>query len=339
VKHLREYPPVVVGLVSAVVLTGLILGALNYTSLPLINHTVTVRADFANSGGLTSDDIVTVAGVRVGRITKVALDGDQVQVTLAVRPGLGLASQTTAAVKVLSPIGTEYLELTPQGPGSLQGAIPQARTSVPYTIVDTLSTLASNTQAYNITNLETAMRVASQDLAGTPAQVTSAALEGLARFSAILGSRQQDLATIVTQGSGLAQAISSRSGQLFDLIGQGNLVLQVLQQRRAAIQQLLTGTAALSGEVSSILSSQHLPLESLLANLETVTGLLSRDSADIGQAIPLLAGLSRYVANATGSGPFVDAAIPTTLIPDNLIAACANAANYPSTNAQVGCRP
>ena len=45
-----------------------------------------------------------------------ALDGDRVQVTFTVPTGLRLGSTTSAAAKVLSPVGTEYMELTPRGP-------------------------------------------------------------------------------------------------------------------------------------------------------------------------------------------------------------------------------
>jgi hypothetical protein len=70
-----------------------------------------------------------------------------------------------------------------------------------------------------------------------------------------------------------------------------------------------------------------------------VTGVLAADSASIGQALPVLAALSRYTANSTGSGPFVDAVVPTLLIPDTLIDACGVSSAFPSTNPEVGCRP
>jgi phospholipid/cholesterol/gamma-HCH transport system substrate-binding protein len=210
---------------------------------------------------------------------------------------------------------------------------------VPFTLVDALSQFASQTQQYDIPQLVKALEAGSAALAGTPASVTTAALDGLARFSQILASRQTALATIVTQGSQLAAVLSGHSTQLVDLLGQGDLVLQVLQSRRTAIQQLLTGTTALSQQITSLLSTKRDQLHSLLGSLQTVTAILAKDSSAIGNAIPLLASLSQYAANATGSGRFVDATIPTLLIPDNLIAACGNPANYPSSNPLVGCRP
>ena len=50
--------------------------------------------------------------------------------------------------------------------------------------------------------------------------------------------------------------------------------------------------------------------------------MLAKDSNDFGQAIPILAAFSRYAANTTGSGAFVDVAVPTLLVPDNLAVQC-----------------
>ena len=83
------------------------------------------------------------------------------------------------------------------------------------------------------------------------------AFGGLARISNVVGNEQAALATIVSQGAGLTSVLSQRSHQLFDLFGQANLVLTVLEQRRTAIQQLLTATSTLSQQLSSILTDVY----------------------------------------------------------------------------------
>ena len=70
-----------------------------------------------------------------------------------------------------------------------------------------------------------------------------------------------------------------------------------------------------------------------------VSAILAKDSNDFGQAIPVLAAFSRYSANASGSGAFVDVSVPTLLIPDNLAVQCSAPGAMPSKNPQVGCRP
>jgi len=339
VKRFRERNRALTGLIGVVVTAALIVGALQFPNLPLIHSNSTYAADFANTGGLTDGDIVTIDGVKVGSITGMALDGAKVKMSFSIASNLRLGTRTTAAAKVLSPVGTEYLELSPSGPGNLRGPIPMSRTTVPYNLVSDLSGLGAEIQKYNIPQLEKSLDVSSQDLNATPAAETIQAFNGLARFSNVLGTEQSALATIVSQGANLTGVLSQRSHQLFNLFGQSDLVLQVLEQRRTAVNQLFTATSTLSQEITSILSVNKSALTTLLSDLQSVSSVLAQESSNFGQAIPVLAAFSRYAANATGSGPFADVSVPTVLIPDNVISQCSKPGSYPSSNAEVGCRP
>ncbi len=339
-RRFRERNRALTGLVGIVVIVVLIIGALQFQKLPLIHNNATYAANFPSAGGLATGDIITIDGVKVGSITGMALDGNKVRVTLSVRSGLHLGSTTSVAAKVLSPVGTEYLEMYPSGPGTLGSLIPESRTSVPYNLITDLSGLGTEIQQYNIPELEKSLEVSSQDLSATPAKETTQAFAGLARISNVLGNEQSALATIVSQGADLSAVLSQRSRQLFDLFGQSNLVLTVLDQRRTAIRQLLTSTAALSRQITSILSVNRSQLTSLLQSLQSVTSILAKDSNDFGAAIPVLAAFSRYAANSTGSGPFADVSVPTLLIPDNVIAQCASSKSaFPSSSPVAGCHP
>ncbi|HMK62175.1 MAG TPA: MCE family protein [Acidimicrobiales bacterium] len=338
-KRFRERNRVLVGLVGVVLVLGFIAAALEFQSLPLIHHNAGYTADFANAAGLAPGDVVTIDGVSVGSITAMTLQGDHVLVSFTVADGDRLGSSTSAAADVLSPVGTEYLAVDPSGPGTLHGVIPQWRTTVPYNLVTDLSGLSSEIQHYNLSQIETAFDVGSQDLNGTSASATTSAFQGLADISQVIGNEGSQLASIVSQGANLSAVLSQRSGQLFDLFGQSNLVLSVIEQRRSAVQQLLSATSSLSQQVTAILSVNRPQLTTLLQDLQSVSAVLAKDSNDFGQAIPVLAAFSRYAANASGSGPFVDAADPTLLVPDNLLEQCAASGAYPSSNPLVGCRP
>jgi phospholipid/cholesterol/gamma-HCH transport system substrate-binding protein len=339
VRRFRERNRARTGLVGVLSVVALVVLAIEFPNLPLIHSNATYSADFADAGGLTTGDIVTIDGVKVGTITAMALQGDHVVVTFDVQSGIQLGSTTSAAAEVLSPVGQEYMELDPAGAGSLQGVIPESRTSVPYNLVTDLSGLGTVIQHYDIPELEKALDVTGQDLDATSAREVTAAFDGLAKVSGVLGSEQSALATIVTQGAGLTSVLSQRSTQLFDLFGQANLVLQVLRQRASAIHQLLAATSTLGAEIDSVLSVNRSQLTSLLQSLQGVSAVLAKDGKDIAAALPVLEAFSRYAANSTGSGPFADVAIPTLLVPDNLASQCSKSGAYPTGNAQVGCRP
>ena len=78
----RERNPVVVGAISLAVVAALILAAFNAQNLPIIGGGDVYYAAFKEAGGLKANDEVRIAGVRVGKVEKVELDGDHVKVTL-----------------------------------------------------------------------------------------------------------------------------------------------------------------------------------------------------------------------------------------------------------------
>ena len=342
-KRFRERNQTLLGGLSLLLILLVVVAALNFRKLPVFNDNSTYHAELVNSGGLRVNDNVTIAGVDVGTVTDMQLAGDKVRVTFTADSDVRLGSQTSAAAKVLAVVGTEFLELTPAGTGRLRGAIPTTRTTVPYTFVDSLQQLSTTTQQYDLPQLIASLRVGSEVLSGTTSADTTAALSGLASFSSILAQRKDDLSQVVTQGAGLAKTLSDHRTQLVDLVGQGDLVLQVLQQRRAALQQLFTGTTSLSQQLSRLVGPNREELRSVLSNLETVSQLLARDTDNIDKALPLLGAFSTYAANATGSGAFVDANIPTMLLPDTYLKQCQASGARPAANtpndALVGCRP
>lgn len=100
------------------VLTVLAVSAVSifYLRLPetLGIGTYTINADFAASGGLYRNANVTFRGTTVGRITSVELtDHLAVAVRMQLDSNTDIPADVTAAVKSVSAIGEQYVELTP----------------------------------------------------------------------------------------------------------------------------------------------------------------------------------------------------------------------------------
>lgn len=324
-KPFRERNPIAVAVVCAVVLAVVVVGAINFSRLPLVSATTTYRADLANAGGLATGDSVTVAGVHVGTVTGMRLAGTVVEVTFTVADGTALGSRTGAAARVLNPLGTEYLALLPAGGGHLSSGrpIPVRRTQVPYTLVGDLNQLAVQTGQINVPQLERAIEDTSKALAGASSQQTAQALQSLATVAQAIGSQQSQLASLLDNAQRLTAVLDAHTGQLKDLLAQATTFLGVLQQRSSAITTLLDATQQLASQVDQLLSTNGSTLAPLLADLQSVTGVLANDRSALQAAVPLFSSFASYAANVTGQGPFGEFVMPTLLIPDNIIAQCA----------------
>ena len=80
----RERNPVVIGAISLAMLAASLVVAFRADDLPVIGGGDTYYAAFEESGGLKPNDEVRIAGVRVGKVNSVELDGDHVRVDFKV---------------------------------------------------------------------------------------------------------------------------------------------------------------------------------------------------------------------------------------------------------------
>jgi phospholipid/cholesterol/gamma-HCH transport system substrate-binding protein len=326
-KRFSERNPFVIAVVGTALLVITTLIAVNFSKLPFINDHTSYGAAFADSAGLAQGDPVAISGVDVGNVTGLSLSGSHVLVTFTVQNGVRLGHGTSAAAKVLTPLGQEYLDIAPAGPGAMPSGsvIPENRTAETQTIISTIAHSANVLGKINIEQLQQALATTDQTLQSIPAKTTASMLSGLAQLSSVIGTRSSELNELVTNVATLSKTLADHGNQIFTLIGQSDLLLQVLTQRHQAIQQLLQSTASLTTQLESLISAHQAQMTPLLNDLQTVSAVLAKDSGDLAQAIPLLASANKYLANVTGSGQFGDFVMPTALIPDNIIAECAKA--------------
>jgi phospholipid/cholesterol/gamma-HCH transport system substrate-binding protein len=337
-KRFAERNLLAVAAVGTAILMLVVVVAINFSKLPFVSDQATYHAEFTDAAGLVQGDPVSVAGVDVGTVTGLSLFHARVLVSFTVQGAVRLGDDTSVAAKVLTPLGQEFLAVEPRGGGRLaSGAvIAHDRTSETATLVSTADELGHQTAKIDIAQLERALNVTSQDLEAIPPGSTASILTGLAQLSGVISSRSNELSQLVTDVKQLSGTLAGHSAQLVTLLGQGDLVLQVLNQRHQAIEGLLTSTASLTQQLDALLTDHRAQLSPLVTDLQTISGVLAKDGGDLATAIPLLTSANKYLANVTGSGDFGDFVLPTGLIPDNVIAQCTKPG---ATKALTGCNP
>lgn len=80
-----------------------------------------IHALFSNVGGLTTGADVLIAGVKVGKVSRIALTDYNAKVTLRISKDIKLQEDTIASIKTKGLIGEKYIELTPGGSETLIG--------------------------------------------------------------------------------------------------------------------------------------------------------------------------------------------------------------------------
>jgi phospholipid/cholesterol/gamma-HCH transport system substrate-binding protein len=303
----RERDPVKIGAASLLVTAALTVAAFKADSLPLIGGGDTYYAAFSDSSGLKADDEVRIAGVRVGKVTEVDLDGDHVRVAFRINTDSKFGSRTGAEIKVKTLLGAMFLALEPHGPGQLKegSTIPQTRTRSAYEVVEAFTGLAQHAEKIDLSQLTASLDTLATATANTPPELRRT-LKGLSSLSATVAARDNQLSTLLSNLKTVSGVMAERDQDIVALMKDGDLLLRALVARRAAVHQLLASTNRLSTELTTLVEQTRGDLKPALTNLTSVVNVLRKNQNNLDNALRLMAPFDRLFTNMAANGPWLD---------------------------------
>ncbi|HEX6970189.1 MAG TPA: MCE family protein [Micromonosporaceae bacterium] len=320
-KPFAERNPFAVGAAGLVVLLGLVLAAFQIEDLPVIGGGPSYRAAFRDASGLAPGNEVRIAGVKVGKVTDVALArgsaGPYVRVTFRITEGDPvLGRDTAAAIRIKTVLGQKYLALAPAGSGRLaEGAeIPLSRTASPLDVVQAVTELAETVEQIDVRQLAEAFEVLSAAFADTPSSLRSS-LAGLSRLSQAVAGRDAELRELLDRARTVTAVLAQRDEEFERLVADGNLLLAEVQRRREAIHELLVATEELASQLSGLVADNRAQLAPALAELREVVAMLQRSRADLERTLTNLAPFLQAFTNVIGSGRWFDSWVDGLLQP------------------------
>jgi len=210
------------------------------------------RAQFSDVTGLLVGDDVRIAGVSVGRVTKIALTGEQhsvAEVTFTVDGGVPLTTSVLAAIRYRNLVGQRYVALS-AGPGGADplpggGLIPLSQT--------------------------------------TPALDLTVVFNGFRPL--FIGLDPDDINHLMYE---IIQVLQGEGGTLVSVLGKTGSLTTTLAQRDAAIGQLITNLNA----VLATLDERDANLDQTIGQLQSFVSGLAADRGAIGTAIDQLGDLT-----------------------------------------------
>lgn len=312
-KPMNERDPLRIGFITLIVI-GLI-GAL-VVVLSVANFgTKTYTAVLEHTAGLRKGEDVQVHGVNSGKVTGIELQDDRVVVTFALDSDIELGERTTATVKVATLLGSHYLEVDPKGSGALaDDRIPIDRTDVPYNLQDVIEEGSRALDELDPDLLAEALTAMAGTL-GASEQEIGPALEGVARLSEVIAKRSDQVGDLLESTRKVTDQLSDSSQDIVGLMKQANLVVSEITARKDAIHRLLVETTDLAKALTAVVRSTDGKLKPALNDLNAVIRTLNGQSKQLTHLLEVMAPAVRYVANATGSGPFLPLYLKPPAIP------------------------
>jgi phospholipid/cholesterol/gamma-HCH transport system substrate-binding protein len=321
ITPVRERNPITVAVAGLAIIAVIV--ALTYfsSSLPIIGGGTGYTAYFPEAAGLQAGNEVRIAGVTVGQVTGVSLDGAKVAVTFRVK-GQWIGDRTTVAIDIKTVLGDKYLALDPLGRAAQDPsqAIPMSRTRSPYDVTQAFSGVGQQISQINTGQLAQSLQTLSDAFATTPPYVRTA-LRGLASLSSSIASRDATVTSLLSGARKVTGTLAGEDARFQALLGDGNLLLAELKQRQQAIHAMLVDTQALAAQLSGLVNDDQSRLGPALQALNQVTSVLQANQASLQRALALAGPYYRLLGNTIGTGRWFDVylcgLVPSSYAPGN----------------------
>lgn len=308
--NFRDRNPVTIGAISLAVIVALMVLAFKAGDLPVIGGGDTYYAEFSEAGGLKLNDEVRIAGVRVGKVDGIELDGDKVKVSFKVDTDSRFGNETGAEIRVKTILGAMYVALTPSGEGQLQeeSTIPVARTASPFDVVEVFEGLAERSEKIDVGQLAGALDTMAALTRNTPQEFQSA-LQGMSALSRNVAEKDAELAELLQNLRKVSAVLGARKDDIVTLMRDSDVLFRALVARRQAVSNLLDATSQLSRELTLLVRQSRADLNPALQELEGVVNLLNDNQENLDESLRLMAPFYRVFANTLGTGPWFDTII------------------------------
>jgi len=265
---------------------GRLLGATTYP----------VTMKLSDSGGIFSGADVTYRGVTVGRVGALTLTPDGVDVQLDInRSAPQIPSDTDAAVRNLSAIGEQYVDLSPKTDGgkmlSEGSIIPVSRTRVPVSVEDLVVSLDDFVKTVPLDSLRTVVDQLGTAFANT-AQPLQKLLDTSNEFTAAAQKALPQTVDLLRDGRTVLTTQNETSGQFKNFSKSLSLLAAQLKTSDPDLRAVIDNAPETGRQISGLLDESGTGLGDVISNLLVVTRIAQPRQANLDNLLTAYPGVS-----------------------------------------------
>lgn len=289
----------------------------SFTSVPMLMARPSYYGQFTDTGGINKGDKVRIAGMDVGKIEDLSIDGDHILMKFSIGTE-SIGTQSLLTIRTDTLLGKKVLEIEARGNQPLRpgGTLPLGQSTTPYQIYDAFLDVTKAATGWDIDTVKKSLHVLSETIDQTYPQL-SPALDGVAKFSDTLGKRDEELKHLLAQANQVASVLGDRSQQVDRLLVNAKTLLAAFNDRGRAIDALLSNVAAFSTQVQGLINDNP-NLNHVLEQLRTVSGVLEERKEDLANGLLMVGGFLPSLNESIASGPFFKVVIHN-LVPGQIL--------------------
>ncbi|MGV0644549.1 MlaD family protein [Mycolicibacterium sp. XJ2546] len=291
-------------MVVAMVLTWLV-----YVTLrrDVSGATTPYAAVFTDVFGLREGDDVRMAGVRVGRVESIDLDGKHAKVSFVVQSDQQLLGTTVASVTYQNIVGQRYLGLSlgsmgepePLPPGSV---IPVEQTDPSFDVGRLLNGYEPLFSVLDPRHADNLTKGVIQSLQGDQGSMT-ALVDQTAQLTDAFAGQDEDLGGVITDLNLVVANLARHNDDLDHIVGEAQSVVSTFDARRPQLVESMGSMAKVVRQLSTISDEVYPPLNELVQRqpgfAKHMLGI-EPQLAFVGANLPLmLKGFARITSEGT----------------------------------------
>lgn len=275
--------------------------------------TTTYTANFPEAGMVRAGDDVRVAGISVGTVQKVALDGGKVAVGLRIKRDVHIGDQSRVAVKMLTGVGGYFVDIDSIGTASLGSkAIPPDRVRLPYSLVETFQQAEPKIRAIDPAPLRESLAQIQRSTSSGPGQMK----ELLSTMSGVvksLSTQKDEVGGFVQTLAEYSKEIDRNGDVLTQIMRDMNIYFSTARLNVAGYQRFMTALDLVLQRILPPATFYQENLASMEAQFNLISvqigGLLKKYQQMIDDAMGML---RRLQSSVKPDGTIVfDASVPT----------------------------
>jgi phospholipid/cholesterol/gamma-HCH transport system substrate-binding protein len=245
-------------------------------------------AVFTDVSGLRVGDDVKVAGVRVGRVESIEVDGDAARVSFELAESQPILDTTSIVMRYQNLLGQRYLALVQ---GSDRGArlddgttVPLDRTNPGFDLTELLNgfrPLFEVLQPEDVNQLATSLVQVLQGEGGT----VETLLQQTARLTNFIADRDEVIGDVLTNLTPVLENLAGQGTELKGTVKELRALMTGLARDRKSIGRSIDGVSQLVGVTSELLRTARVPAVRTIERFRTVAHMLATTRNELTAAL------------------------------------------------------
>lgn len=310
--------------------TGLLaftIGNVNYRD-PLDRNTYTLRAVFDDVTGLLPNDNVKIAGVVIGKVSGVRLVDGRALVSMKIRKGYRVPSDSEAAIRWRNLLGQRYVYLYPgTSPVVMTSGTTIERTRSVVDLGELFNRLGPIVKAIDPQQVNTFLDTIVQALDGNEGAVRSA-IADLGAVATAIAQRDQAIGRLLENLSTVSETIVDRDAQIRQTLDNLVALTTTFSENTAVVDQAITHLGSISQDLADLLRANQGQIDSIIANLVVVVKTVQGKLPQVDSILGDLEGATTALFRSGRYGEWLNQALP-----------CGRVTLGPGLNEDISCEP